>query len=75
MAAGSVAWVRDLGRIVMSCQAKSQKTQRGRAGRCGLGGLGKGPGPHRDEPSGEEPENTATERAPIGARSSAPGDY
>ncbi len=29
---------------------------RGRADRCGLGGLGKGPGPHSDEPSGEEPE-------------------
>ncbi len=29
---------------------------RGRPDRCGLGGLGKGPGPHRDEPSGEEPE-------------------
>ena len=42
---------------------------RGRADRCGLGGLRKGPGPHRDEPSGEEPENT--EAAPIGADSAA----
>ena len=52
----------------MSRQAKTRKHRR-RTDRCGLGGPAKEPGPHRDEPSGEEPENT--DAAPTGADSAA----
>ena len=44
-------WIQDLG-----FRRTTVLGLRGRADRCGPGGLGKGPGPHRDEPSGEEPE-------------------
>ena len=53
--ADSAAWVRNPDRTALSRQAKTSK-HRGRADRCGLGGLGKGPGPHRAEPSRDEPE-------------------